>query len=560
MIRQCFLQESFFVDCLVASSGSFCHYRARQITSATTLSVEETFRSRLASLHAYLLGPFLSEKELVVSLERVLQEEFEKTDSLLADVPLSRLLRLYLDLAVQKVGRKAFDKLPATRLSSRLVKFWIVLTEKDLSNGLLLEIVQQLEKLLCLTLSHGFSSVVLHDYSSDRLLRCCLKTKLCSLQQKHRSLHCLMAAMIESDPVRFAPAFSRLQASDADTDAYRRIFNLGMLDFALRVTFENHDFEGESKHTIHSLGRLLDSRSQDILSDSRASLVSLDGYLSALLACTKKSSSLNSFRWSSHVYLMTKLLSEGIKSNVGRFSLLMQQKIIVLSLRLCELNADGVDTLSSFLLVSLSNAVPSALGAFFKRTGSYGGNLSSVLLIGGLLELLARRTRVPRRIACLPALVRSSLRYGIATDGEADLSVRMQCIRLVGSLIPLLQDGATHSQSMSITSSFARRLPSQVFEMVTSHSKFRLLLQSSGSTEVEKEKVEVLRLMRCCLLAMNDLQFDSDVWQALLSCFDAGMSEKDCLVRELLSLLAEKAPSVSSSDDSLLSCDRFCYR
>ena len=545
LIRRCFSEHSFFVECLLESSGK-----------RFQLSAEESIGRPPMSLYSYFVGPFLSEEMLVDSLDSFLSGRFEKNDSPFADEPSSRLLRLYVKLIVQKVDWKTFDKLPAAaRLSATILKMWMSLTAEHVSTGLRLEIVQQLEEILCRTLSNGFSSLVLLEYGSDILLRRCLTTKLWFVEHSHRSSNCLMAAVIESDPVRFGPAFLRLHSEEVDNAPYQRVFRLGLLDNALCSVFDNRNVEELGpKQAIDSIGILLNGQSHDMLSDTEADMVSLDRFFSALLAYTQETSPSESVPLSAHAALMTKLLGEdlqGIASNFERISASFQQKIIVLSLRLCGLKAEGAGTLSSSLLLFLCNAIPSSLRGIFERNELSDGHLPPVWLIRWLLELLAicrdLDTSVdgPDFVSCLPTLLRTSLRYGIGTNGEVDHSVRALCLELVSSLVQFLQRGATHL--LQLTSSFSGKpLASHVFEMISSHSKFRLLLISSGSVAVEKVRVEVLRLLRCCLLATDEIRFDENVWNNLLSCFDAGLSEKDRLVRQLLSLLAEKAPTVSN--------------
>jgi len=499
---------------------------------------------------------------LVASLDSFLSGRFEKNDLHFTGEPSSRLLRLYVKFIVQKVDWKTFDKLPAAaRLSATILKMWLSLTSDHVSTGLRLQIVQQLEEILCRTLSNGFSSLVLLEYGSDILLRRCLTTKLWFVEQNHRSSNCLMAAVIESDPVRFGPAFIRLHSEEVDNASYQRVFRLGLLDNALCSVFDNRDVEELGpKQAINSIGILLNGRSHDMLSDTEADMVSLDRFFSALLAYIQETSPSESVPLRAHAALLTKLLGEDLQGTASiseRISVSFQQKVIELSLRLCGLKAEGAGILSSTLLVFLCNAIPSSLRGTFKRNEVSDGHLPPVWLIRWLLELLAicrdLDTGVDKTdfVSCLPTLLRASLRYGIGTNGEVDHSVRALCLELVSSLVQFLQRGATHLRQLP--SSFSSKpLASHVFEMISSHSKFRLLLISPGSVAEEKLRVEALRLLRCCLLATEEIRFDEDVWNSLLSCFDAGLSEKDKLVRQLLSLLAEKAPTVSNRGSSCM--------
>lgn len=548
-MKKYFSNGDFFFDCTLIS-GSRLEVATYSHTGLDTNRgcAAVSAAGIRSTLFSYLIGPFLSDATLIASVVDLIPGSLETTKTSFEDLS-SKVLRQYLRLIIQKVNWKARDRLSTTRFSSSIFHSWLSLSDEDLSDGILFEVAKQFEALLCRTLPHTFSSVMLLTTSSDLLLRRCLVSKLSMKNLENKSSSgCLMASLIASDPVRFGPSFLQLHKEHVDNDCYVRIFDYGLLDSALCSTFECHAFE-KPLQAVESLGILLDKRSRMLLSEWHSVLT--ECFISALLAFTTDLNLLERVPFSSHILLVSKILQE---RRLEKHIWLQRthQNVVLLALRLCGQRSDGAPMLSATLLEYLLCALPPTIREFFKGEAITDAALSALsFLLRCLKEVFAVSRSFDTKHFGLDvsqrfsSLIRSCLRYGIATSGNDKNSIRELMLQIVQQLVPLLHP--EHSKLSVLVTSFSKPFGTHVFELMISHSKFAALLLSPTSNAERKVRLEALRLMKACLLAAEDIDFNVDVWFRLLACYDAGTADKDLLVLEVLVLIARCAPSVSFS-------------
>jgi hypothetical protein len=92
---------------------------------------------------------------------------------------------------------------------------------------------------------------------------------------------------------------------------------------------------------------------------------------------------------------------------------------------------------------------------------------------------------------------------------------------------------------------------SNVFAMVTKHSKFAALLVPEALESVSTnnaQKLEIILLIRFCLVLPNEIFFDANVWNVFLASYNAGVSFEDSVIRQILVIYAEKASTCPGSD------------
>jgi hypothetical protein len=107
---------------------------------------------------------------------------------------------------------------------------------------------------------------------------------------------------------------------------------------------------------------------------------------------------------------------------------------------------------------------------------------------------------------------------------------------------------ALHRESSSLERlMFTQRiiLASQIFDMVTTHSKFQAAIAQTDANPENRLKVETVLLLETCLSMTDQVRFDEEVWRSFLAAFDAGVSQTDIVLRRLLSCYQKLAPAVS---------------
>jgi hypothetical protein len=136
-------------------------------------------------------------------------------------------------------------------------------------------------------------------------------------------------------------------------------------------------------------------------------------------------------------------------------------------------------------------------------------------------------------------LVKASLKHGVGQADEETQSLRASCLGLVRQFMIMLS-----VQAPSLYLAFKRPMGGQIFDMLTTHSQFRLAIDPA-TTDAKDSRLETLRLLSACLSLAETIDFDGDTWQALLAGYDAGTTESDIVMRQVLFLYCQKVPEVS---------------
>jgi hypothetical protein len=132
---------------------------------------------------------------------------------------------------------------------------------------------------------------------------------------------------------------------------------------------------------------------------------------------------------------------------------------------------------------------------------------------------------------------RSCLKHGISesTEDSEGSAMSLKLVRLL-----LVRMFGSQSQRQMLKEYLPKPSPAEVFAMLTSHSKFPLML--SRSVEHIKtpkggcDRLELVRLMLCCvILSPNEIAIESSTWTALYSAFSAGLGELDTAIRQIFS-------------------------
>lgn len=551
LIARSLSDDAASVDCMLLSSGMHIPGDTQSaadsvaiVTAASDLSIAGTGNDRrFAIFYLYVTGQFLAEATLVGALRSML-EQFRGESTEVAENSFIRLASHFILLAIRCFGRSELGALSALKTTVAALNAWLALTSRSDGPPLRTEIVESLEELLFLNLSNELSSLALSEHGSELLVRRCLNTMLAGTRETSRRFQgCLLTSMILSDPVKFSSTFLRALVEDAPTTSYRLIFDSGLLDAAMNAVLSCHAFVADNLDDVMSLFLFLIARATAVTDILLGDHRSLDGLVSVLLTLARNATFLPIANFTAVTELLKRLLElrQGTSIRLLDYeSNPLKEKILELAFHVCLKNyQDGtnrVAALSTDLLQYLCGALPQCLKAYFtgKNPSDHTYTSNPLRLITWLRALLHGGVDYDLffpETSLVTSLIRTCLRYGIGKISERQANTRLSCLKVVRSLVMALTDKS--STLPSPASPLALTTTLQVFNMVTSHSKFDALMKSAGEQDL---KLEVVQILYSSLLATSEIAFDLDFWNCLLACFNAGVSEIDLAIRSLLRL------------------------
>jgi len=133
----------------------------------------------------------------------------------------------------------------------------------------------------------------------------------------------------------------------------------------------------------------------------------------------------------------------------------------------------------------------------------------------------------------LQKVCRAALKHGIHVETESQLPVSLasrslKYVRVLSEQLfrlPILYEHFT-----TIT-------PSELFSMVRSHSKFTpMITRKKGPQSDETDRIELVRLMQCCVELSQESPLDIELLKLLSVAFGAGLDEFDKCVRQFFYL------------------------
>lgn len=451
-----------------------------------------------------------------------------------------------------------------TSLHDALFGAWLFLA-KESSHGLLItELVTHLERVLCHLLSDDgltlLSTAVytscIRQSSPSEVVELCLQSKLkmSGVLRRGQPVDCMLAAIIDCDLVLFAPVLlARLMGADEQNDICRQALDKGLLDKAILSIVKEKTIVEEHRLAISSVFEKTVSRANKALSGN-ADSGDFGTIVSILLPCCEELKSQPS---------VVRSLAAGLTnlvSDVSAFKFIdlqpsTQEQVFTLALRVCRLKGDGIiqeyETLASAVVVCLCEFVTSSLPHEMHRTGTdrplHAGNnqvnlLVAIDLLRHILEVVKgydQEVFAKKGPSFVRGLVKVCLKHGVGQVGEETQFLQASCLGLVRQLMIMIS-----GQVPLLSRAFKRPMGTQVFDMLTTHSQFRLAI-APGNADARDSRLETLRLLSSCLSLAESIEFDTDIWQALLAGYDAGMTESDIIMRQVLFLYWENVPEVS---------------
>lgn len=410
----------------------------------------------------------------------------------------------------------------------------------------LVEVVVAIETVLCSRLRPWYSSPSLYEYDSETIIRKCIQTKLAMKSNNlPPSRDCLLSVVILSDGMIYGPSFLRVHMSLERDKDYNDLVIMGWLDETLHSLFMCNDIVSTFKAEVMSIFSFCNNRMTRISRDFAC--LGSDRFFAIILVFLQSALSSESINRNTLKRIMFQCIQQA-EARVHKCPLITYDKFFEASLDVClKSNQDdnGVKELSSAMFVYLCQSLLPLL-RMSRVSGNDQDTPSPLLYILWLEQFLSSDIHFDTKyleqkgVAFLKSLVKSCLRVGIGLDDLLSEDFRLACLKLVMTLMKSMQDGTSTLKVFGAL--FDPSLASQAFIMVTSHSKFDALMSSNTFLEGQ---AQILRILFSCLTSNHSLQFNRSIWTSLLSNFQAGVREKDFLIRLVLMEYAKVAERVS---------------
>jgi hypothetical protein len=510
----------------------------------------------------FLVGPFLpacSVKACLVQLLDLCSSDVvgrEVEGKALAVTTISYLKAFFSTLEREPLNDSSFHH--------ALFAAWLFLAKESSHDVLLTELVIHLERVLCHLLSDDGLALVstalyascIRQSSPSEVVDLCLQSKLkiAGVLGRDRSTNCLLASIVDCDLVLFAPVLlEKLTGADEQNDFGRQALDKGLLDKAVLSILKEKTFIEEHRLAICSVCEKTVARAIKALSGNE-DVENFDTIVSILLLCYEEvKSQASAVR--SLAAALAKLVSGTADTSfkLSELEFPTQEQVFTLALRLCRLNGEECieeyETLASAVVICLCELVTLSLPHQMDRTDQplHVGNrqINLLVIIDLLRDILEEVKGYDQNIfakkgpSFVRRLVKGCLKHGVGQADEETQSLRASCLGLVRQLMIMIS-----GQGPSLCLAFKRPMGAQIFDMLTTHSQFRIAI-GPANTDAKDSRLETLRLLSACLSLAESIEFDGDIWQALLAGYDAGMTESDIVMRQVLFLYCQKVPEVS---------------
>jgi hypothetical protein len=467
----------------------------------------------------------------------------------------------YLKAFLSTLEREPLDDIS---FHNALFAAWLFLAKESSQDVLLTELLIHLERVLCHLLSDDGLALVspalyascIRQSSPSEVVDLCVQSKLkiAGILGRGRPNDCLLASIVNCDLVLFAPMLlEKVMVADGQNDLGRQALEKGLLDKAILSILKEKTFVEEHRRAIGSVCEKTVTRAVKALSGS-VDAEDFATIVSILLSCGEEvkcqASAVRSLAAG-----LAKLVS-GTSDTSFKFSELelpTQEQVFMLALLLCRRNEEKCieeyETLASAVLICLCELVTLSLPHQMDRTDQplhVRDCQINLLVIIDLLRDISEEVKgynqnmfAKKGPSFVRRLVKACLKHGVGHADEETQPLRASCLGLVRQFMIMLS-----VQAPSLYLAFKRPMGSQIFDMLTTHSQFRLAIDPA-ITDAKDSRLETLRLLFACLSLAESIDFDEDIWQALLAGYDAGMTESDIVMRQVLFLYCEKVPEVS---------------
>ena len=210
-------------------------------------------------------------------------------------------------------------------------------------------------------------------------------------------------------------------------------------------------------------------------------------------------------------------------------------------------NKEPVDSTGQKLYKELVELLFAVLPLLLKGSDSPSQGLSGETVVTWLIDLLETSNDSDTSLTLKtmnPALIekvcRACLKYGISVEAHRGGCPPFLLLYLVRLLLQL-------RQSLDTATKLSETLNSKdIFDKITSHSKFKQLFTEELSTDNDNDsvrykiKLAVVNLLITCVSNTADIIFERYVWKILLGSFNAGLGELDKCLHKLVLICPEE--------------------
>jgi hypothetical protein len=426
----------------------------------------------------------------------------------------------------------------------------------DASSDILLVV----EKLLVSFLVSDPRSLVLSDTDANLIVEQALvlhQVMENTKNESHCPRHCLLTEIIQSDKGRFSAALLDLVTNEK-LGKYI-LDNVGLH----QALFHTITYDGIHESHLNRMTYLFDhilhrlkSLAAGNVKDSRY-LESLTCVMIALCSVEQLRPSLQS---NDFTRVATELVEDNSLTRVRSISKKFEHNILVLALRCSQWRLPGKSTdnrLNAVLIHRFSHHASQTLKVALKTSQSskeMDAGLSTVLIL--LIQSLDPSLSTDHSyLASLESswignIIRPCLKYGIGNVVWFTHNVQRLCIKIVRQILDVIStSGLDYGVSESVNQCIVAK---QIFEMTTTHSNINNIMSAFDGGLLSIKHDIICLLLSCTRLWDSSNCFNEKIWRMLLSTYNAGMSESDEMLREVILTYGKLANEVCSVDSHML--------
>ena len=554
LICRMFENGDKFLECLILTSSSAVRLhnmvgpppatsdflpKMSQMNEFSTSSFQ-----RSSSLYWYLIGPFLPIEAIVLVVHRLLGQSRENTEVLFYDHPTCRLVAFLLKQLRDRVDGSNNDDSIMALHAMAVLDAWMRFDASQLTDDVFIELVLELENSLHWTLSGAYSSLALLIYDHVAIIHRYIETKVVTCNWCTHSQKCLLTVLVSLDPVKFGAAFFQVYSNMKSNKKYQQILNCGILDTSMAVIL-NHDITRKThQEELVSIIQGVNKRLLALRFDFNITTDKMNAFISLArnLMDMKSESVADMLEINLVADLLARLLIQS-KQEINQTTNLPCHQYVEVALYICmqcSTDSDSIKDLSSTLFLYLYDVIALLL-SHHRANGSHtsgDGMPQSIQPIIWMKKLMATDvafdlTAKDNGAAKLRSLLKICLRHGMQNESDGSNEIRTMCLHLVSLLISFSSSGGKPlgcHDGMERTGKY-QSIPSQVFNMVVSHSKFDVLMRSFGNSCIQ---IEISRILFTCITNAADIEFSMPTWTSLLACYDCGVDGKDKFLRCVL--------------------------
>ena len=545
LIGQVFESGDKFFDCLLLTSNTVQPESVKGAPPMIRLPTQSSF-GQSSNMYWCLIGQFLSRTSITMIVDQILERSRNSnTDTaVIYDVATRRLVTFLLRLLKDRDDESTDDDNVMAQHAMVILTAWMGCDTSKLVDRTFAEFVHELEGSFCWSVSHGYSSFALLAYDCTIILRKFIEIRIATSEWFAFSQRCLLSVAASSDPIKFGEAFFNEYCVIKNNQGFQKIFDCGMLDTSISAIL-NDDTRTIYRDEICSLTQDVNRRlskgcSDNCSADKIYALLSLSQKLLDV-KCESVSDILDLNLLADILARLLRQSNQEMKAEPNQLFVDKSKRYVEVALCICarySTESISISTLSSILFIYLCTTIGSNL--ILQNTSGTSSNagcmMSLRLQMSWMTNFLSHHVTFDSNIlkddgiAKLKSLLKACLRHGMRTEDDGANEIRLSCLQLVILLINYL-----HSEKNLIgylgSTALNQSIPSQVFDMVTSHSKFHVLMSSADSSAMQ---FEISRILFACISKATDIKFSMTTWASLLACFDAGVDGKDLFLRSVL--------------------------